>query len=91
MSIKNFMDFCKLVVLLVSVVFVFNVFVIDIGGGSGGLIIKMIVGDFIFVLFGDIYFFFEDSLNENIDIYVCSGCQMNGGNILCSSCYVVLS
>ncbi|MGB3623201.1 MAG: SGNH/GDSL hydrolase family protein [Ketobacter sp.] len=91
MSIKNSMDFCKLAVLSASAVFAFNASAIDIGGGSGGSTTKMIVGDSIFALSGDIHSFLEDSLNENIDTHARSGCQMNGGNILCSSRYAVPS
>ncbi|GAA6136054.1 hypothetical protein NBRC116188_28440 [Oceaniserpentilla sp. 4NH20-0058] len=60
-----------------------------IGGGGGGSNgpSKMIVGDSIFALSGDIHSYLEDDLNEEIDTHARSGCQMLGGNLICSSYY----
>ncbi|GAB1258833.1 hypothetical protein NBRC116494_33350 [Aurantivibrio plasticivorans] len=57
------------------------------GGSTSGD--KMIIGDSIFALSGDIHEYLEDDLNETIDTYARSGCQMNGGNLICSSRYSV--
>jgi len=59
------------------------------GGGSSSSKNKMIIGDSIFALSGDIHAYLEDDLNENIDTHARSGCQMNGGNLICSSYYAV--
>ena len=66
----------------------FNALAINSGGGSSSTT-KMIVGDSIFALSGEIHEFLEDDLNESIDTYARSGCQMLGGNILCSSYYAI--
>lgn len=58
-------------------------------GGSSAPAKKMIVGDSIFALSGDIHSFLEADLNRNIDTYARSGCQMNGGNMICSADYSV--
>lgn len=58
-----------------------------IGGGGTSGPSKMIVGDSIFALSGDIHEFLEDDLNESIDTHARSGCQMLGGNLICSSYY----
>jgi len=49
----------------------------------------MILGDSIFALSGDIHENLEADLHENIDTYARSGCQLTGGNILCSRLYSV--
>ena len=49
----------------------------------------MILGDSIFALSGDIHENLEADLDENIDTYARSGCQLTGGNILCSRLYSV--
>lgn len=67
------------------------VFSVALAGGvhasTGGSTTKMIVGDSIFALSGDIHEFLEDDLNESIDTHARSGCQMLGGNLICSSYY----
>lgn len=57
-----------------------------IGGGSGGSSgpSKLIVGDSVFALSGDIRAYLEDDLNESIDSEARSGCQILGGNLICS-------
>ncbi len=59
------------------------------GSSGGSSATKMIVGDSIFALSGDIHSYLEDDLDESIDTHARSGCQMNGGNIICSSTYAV--
>ena len=54
------------------------------GGGSSGAN-KLIVGDSIFALSGDIHRYLERDLNENINTVARSGCQVLGGNFLCPS------
>lgn len=49
----------------------------------------MILGDSIFALSGDIHENLEADLDENIDTYARSGCQLTGGNVLCSRLYSV--
>ena len=56
---------------------------INIGNDSEAT--KMIVGDSIFALSGDIHANLENDLNESIDTYAKVGCQMNGGNFICLS------
>ncbi|MFC4260773.1 SGNH/GDSL hydrolase family protein [Marinobacter lacisalsi] len=60
-----------------------------IGGGGGSSADKMIVGDSIFALSGDIHSYLEDDLNETIDTYARSGCQVNGTSLLCSRRYTI--
>ncbi|GGY83693.1 SGNH/GDSL hydrolase family protein [Marinobacter zhanjiangensis] len=60
-----------------------------IGGGGGSSADKMIVGDSIFALSGDIHSYLEDDLDETIDTYARSGCQVNGTSLLCSSRYTI--
>ncbi len=57
------------------------------GGGGGGNAgpDKLIVGDSIFALSGDIRSFLEDDLNEDINSVARSGCQVLGGSFICSS------
>lgn len=74
----------KAALLAVSVFYIGGAFAASSGGTD-----KMIVGDSIFALSGDIHEFLEDDLNETIDTYARSGCQMNGGNLICSSYYAV--
>lgn len=62
-----------------------------IGGGGGSSADKMIVGDSIFALSGDIHSYLEDDLDENIDTYARSGCQVNGTSLLCSRRYTIPS
>lgn len=78
--------FKKLAVLAAATCFSFSAVAGSLSGGSTD---KMIVGDSIFALSGDIHAYLEDDLNEDIDTHARSGCQMNGGNILCSSRYNV--
>lgn len=49
----------------------------------------MILGDSIFALSGDIHDYLESDLDENIETYARSGCQLSGGNVLCSRLYSV--
>ena len=51
--------------------------------GGGGSTTKMIIGDSIFALSGEIHEFLEADLNENIDTYAQSGCQVNGTSLIC--------
>lgn len=59
------------------------------GGGGGSSADKMIIGDSIFALSGDIHSFLEEDLNETIDTYARSGCQVNGGSLICSRRYTI--
>ena len=52
-------------------------------GGSSSRTDKMILGDSIFALSGDIHSNLERNLGENIDTYAQSGCQMNGTSFIC--------
>ena len=61
----------------------------SIGGGGGSSADKMIVGDSIFALSGDIHSYLEDDLDETIDTYARSGCQVNGGSLICSRRYTI--
>jgi len=65
----------------------FNVWAI--GGGGGSSADKMIVGDSIFALSGDIHEYLEGDLDESIDTYARSGCQVNGGSLICSRRYTI--
>lgn len=58
-------------------------------GGGGSDATKMIVGDSIFALSGDIHSYLEDDLNETIDTYARSGCQVLGGSLICSRRYTI--
>ncbi len=58
-------------------------------GGSGSDATKMIVGDSIFALSGDIHENLENDLDENIDTYARSGCQVNGTSLICSRRYTI--
>lgn len=58
-----------------------------VGGGSGSDVTKQIIGDSIFALSGDIREFLEDDLNETINSEARVGCQVLGGNLICSSIY----
>ncbi|MFL1483052.1 SGNH/GDSL hydrolase family protein [Marinobacter sp. LN3S78] len=60
-----------------------------IGGGGGSSADKMIIGDSIFALSGDIHSYLEEDLDENIDTHARSGCQVNGGSLICSSRYTI--
>lgn len=60
-----------------------------IGSGGGSSADKMIIGDSIFALSGDIHSYLEDDLNETIDTYARSGCQVNGTSLLCSRRYTI--
>ena len=55
-----------------------------IGGGGTSGPSKLIVGDSVFALSGDIRAYLEDDLNESIDSEAKSGCQILGGNFICS-------
>lgn len=56
------------------------------GGGDAS---KMIIGDSVFAYSGDIHDYLEADLDETIDSHARSGCQMIGGNIICSSRYSI--
>lgn len=71
---------------LVSACVALNAWALSPGGGDAD---KMIIGDSIFALSGDIHENLEDDLNETIDTYARSGCQMNGGSLICSRRYSV--
>lgn len=58
-----------------------------IGGGGGSDADKMIIGDSVFALSGDIHEYLEDDLDETIDTYARSGCQVNGSSLICSRRY----
>lgn len=75
-------------VFIFSLVF-FSASVFAGSGGSSSDTTKMIIGDSIFALSGDIHENLENDLDETIDTHARSGCQMNGGNIICSSTYSV--
>ncbi len=55
------------------------------GGGGTSSTTKLIVGDSIFALSGDIREFLEDDLNETIRSEARSGCEVLGGSLLCPS------
>ena len=79
-------------VLLVGALLSFNALAVTDGGGWGtppAATTKMIVGDSIFALSGEIHEFLEDDLDETIDTYARSGCQVLGGNLICNSYYAV--
>lgn len=76
-------------VLVAGALLSFNVLAMTGGGTQPAGTTKMIIGDSIFALSGEIHEFLEDDLNESIDTHARSGCQMLGGNILCSSRYAV--
>ena len=61
----------------------------SIGGGGGSSADKMIVGDSIFALSGDIHSYLEDDLDETIDTSARIGCQVNGGSLICSRRYTI--
>ena len=44
----------------------------------------MIIGDSVFALSGDIHRYLQQDLNKTIATYARSGCQMIGGNFICS-------
>ncbi len=71
---------------LFSTVFTLNALAGSSGGSSTN---KMIVGDSIFAYTDDIHGYLEEDLDENIDTHARVGCQMNGGNLICSSYYAV--
>ncbi len=88
-SKKPFTSFSLLKILLVT----FSLFIFQSsfagGGGSNNQTTKMIIGDSIFALSGDIHSNLEDDLDESINTHARSGCQMIGGNLICSSYYAV--
>ncbi|KKN82356.1 hypothetical protein LCGC14_0310160 [marine sediment metagenome] len=49
----------------------------------------LILGDSVFALSGDIHQYLQEDLNETITSRARSGCQMLGGNIICSRRYAV--
>ncbi|QJD57972.1 SGNH/GDSL hydrolase family protein [Pseudomonas sp. gcc21] len=49
----------------------------------------MIIGDSVFALSGDIKEYLEDDLGEPITSHARSGCQMIGGNLICSRRYAI--
>jgi hypothetical protein len=74
---------------LLCLAFVASISVAASAGGGGSDTTKMIIGDSIFALSGDIHANLEEDLDETIDTHARSGCQMNGGNLICSSYYAV--
>jgi lysophospholipase L1-like esterase len=70
---------------------VLSVFVASsaMAGSSGGSSTtnKMIIGDSIFALSGDIKKYLESDLKETLRSTAKSGCQVLGGNLLCTSTY----
>jgi lysophospholipase L1-like esterase len=50
---------------------------------------KMIIGDSVFALSGDIHRYLQSDLNETINTHARSGCQMIGGNLICSRRYAI--
>jgi len=56
---------------------------------STSTVTKMIIGDSIFALSGDIEKYLEADLGERIDSHARSGCQMIGGNIICTRRYAI--
>lgn len=67
-----------------------SAYAVNPGGGSGRAPAnKLIVGDSIFALSGDIRSDLQDDLNEDINSSARSGCQMIGGNNICSSRFAV--
>lgn len=72
---------------VLSVAMVSGAHAFSSGGGSSAS--KMIIGDSIFALSGDIHSYLEDDLNETISTYARSGCQVLGGNLICSSRYSI--
>lgn len=70
---------------------VLSVFVASsaMAGSTGGSssINKMIIGDSIFALSGDIKKYLESDLNQTLRSTAKSGCQVLGGNLICSSYY----
>ncbi len=50
---------------------------------------KMIIGDSVFALSGDIHRYLQNDLNETINTHARSGCQMIGGNLICSRRYAI--
>ena len=49
----------------------------------------MIIGDSVFALSGDIHENLESDLGETINTHARSGCQMIGGNLICSRRYAI--
>lgn len=49
----------------------------------------LIIGDSVFALSGDIHRFLERDLNKPISTSARSGCQMIGGNVICSRRYAI--
>lgn len=77
-----------LVLTLSSALLAFNVSASSSGGTTTPKT-KMIVGDSIFAYTGDIHKYLESDLKEKIDTHAKVGCQMNGGNLICSSYYTM--
>lgn len=71
---------------LVTTVFSLSALAGSTGGSSTN---KMIIGDSIFAYTDDIHGYLEEDLDESIDTHARVGCQMNGGNLICSSYYAV--
>lgn len=89
MSIKKMIKVSKVAAATAASLLAVNTFaMIDSGWGSSSPT-KLIIGDSIFALSGDIHEFLEDSLDETIRTEARSGCQMNGGSIICSSRYTI--
>jgi lysophospholipase L1-like esterase len=82
--------FTKFGVALLSCVFVAGVYAANPGGGGGRAPAnKLIVGDSIFALSGAIRNNLQSDLNETVNSAARSGCQMIGGNGICSARFAV--
>jgi lysophospholipase L1-like esterase len=78
-----------IVVALLASVFVAGVYAANPGGGGRAPANKLIVGDSIFALSGAIRNNLQSDLNETVNSSARSGCQMIGGNGICSSRFAV--
>lgn len=74
--------------LAISLLFSTTALAVNPGTGSPD---TMILGDSIFALSGDIHRYLESDLKKTINTHARSGCQLTGGNILCSRRYSVES
>lgn len=74
-----------LAVAVLALVFVSSSYATNPGSSAN----KLIIGDSIFALSGDIEEDLESALGESINSAARSGCQMIGGNAICSSRFAV--
>jgi lysophospholipase L1-like esterase len=82
--------FMKAGIAALACVLVASVYAANPGGGGGSArATKLIVGDSIFALSGAIRANLQSDLGETINSSARSGCQMVGGNIVCSSRFAV--